>query len=173
MADAQRASVRIFFITVVLVLIGLVGLGIFYLASSGENIGEGESEREDVMVNDEAETLERIDEGDLVLTEYTVERSAKVVEGSVLNNTNQPFVNVQVAFELLDADRALLAVVRDTASEVGPGESWYFRVSYPPDVSVAHADLAELTGYQKEVIGRQADPTYEQNEPDYEQGPEN
>ena len=95
---------------------------------------------------------------------YTLKPAGNVVEGSVMNNTDQPYVNVQVAFDLLSADSTRLATVRDTASEVGPGGSWYFRAAYPPDVSPTSARNTEVSGEQREVTDRQADPAYEQNE---------
>ena len=166
MADAQKASINVFFVTAALVLVGLIGIGVLYLSGPRENIDEGETTPDStggIRTSDEAATLDTLRQG-LVLSEYTLKPAGNVVEGSVMNNTNQPFVNVQVAFDLLSADSTLLATTRDTASEVGPGGSWYFRAVYPPDVAPASARNAEVSGTQKEVTGQQTDPTYDQNE---------
>lgn len=168
MADVQKASTKVFFITAALVLVGLIGIGVLYLAGPREDIDEDAAMRDpdSVRTSEEAVTLDTLRRG-LVLSEYTLKPGGNVVEGSVMNNTDQPFVNVQVAFDLLSADSALLATTRDTASLLEPGGSWYFRAVYPPDVAPANARVADVSGTQKEVSGIQTDPVYE--DPPYEQ----
>ena len=189
MADAQKISTNIFIISLAVGMLAFVGLGIFFLIAPRQELDAGDDEAgrtqaaqeevepgletegrlaprdgEEVLTGNEIRTLDTLRQG-LVLTDYVMNSRAKVVEGSVMNNTTQPFVNVQVAFDLFDADSTRLASIRDTTSEVGPGESWSFSVAYPPEISAAHATNTDVSGTQKDVVGFQADPTYEQNDP--------
>lgn len=164
MADAGKISVRVFFITLAVAFVALVGLGVFYLAGDREEVDNpgDEVEREEIA-NAETETVEREYEseaevieglrGELNLVNYQLERQRDVVTGSVMNNTSNPFVNVQVAFDLLGADSTRLASARDTTSEIEPGNTWQFSANVPPNTAAVYATLDTLRGEPRSPLG--------------------
>ncbi len=181
MADAGKTSVRIFFITLVAALLALVGLGVFYLVgprAEVDNPGD-EVEREEIA-NAETETVGREYEreaevidtlrGELNLLDHKLERSRDVVTGSVMNNTSNPFVNVQIAFDLLGADSTRLASARDTTSEIEPGNTWQFSANVPPNTAAVSARLDTLIGTPRNETGPESTRPPEYVEPETEGG---
>jgi hypothetical protein len=169
---------RVFLIAVVLFLLGFVGLAVFYLTGDTEPVYEFSAvdgpEAPDSIQNrigDDAYTLDDQPQR-LVLLDYTVDRERHAISGSVLNNTPQPHVSVQLAFDLYDAEDDLLETVGDTTGEVGPGATWRFSISYPPTISVADVKHRALRGTAKQIEGLRRDPTYPQNEPGAALSPE-
>lgn len=175
MADAGSISTKVFFVTLVVAFVALVGLGVFYLAGPGEEVDNpgDEVEREDIATTDneataitgaeeseealadyedEAELIEAL-RGELNLLNFELERQRDVVTGSVMNNTRYPFVNVQIAFDLLGTDSTRLATARDTTSEIEPGNTWRFSANVPPGTAAVYAVLDTLRAAPRLPLG--------------------
>lgn len=166
MADAQRISVNVFFATMVVATLAILGLGAYYLVGPrpyDDEAREGADRASIAGYESEAQVIDSLRaDGDLDLADYQFESGRNAVTGSVMNNTAQPFVRVEVIFDVYDADSARVAVARDTTSEVEPGNTWQFSASVPPNRSGAYATLREIKGAQKPVLESQGART-----PDY------
>ncbi len=92
----------------------------------------------------------------LEVTDFALDPGNRVIEGSVQNTANDAFVNVQVAFRLLNERGEGVATVRDTVPEVSPGETWVFRI--PIEATASSAELEDLTGGRRITTGRMDDP---------------
>lgn len=93
----------------------------------------------------------------LEMIDYKLDIGSRVVEGSVQNTANDPYVNVQVAFRLTDAQGNTAGTVRDTTSQINPGHTWVFRV--PATATATTAELDDLSGGRLNATPRLDDPT--------------
>jgi hypothetical protein len=158
MADAEEASVNVFLVAGVIALLAFVGLGLWFFFAPGKELDRAagafpeRTEVADIQDEEARDSLAR----KLVLTRYDLQQDPAVVSGSVLNNTGQPFVNVQVGFRLLDADGDSVSTVRDTTSIVEADDSWVFRISLPPGRRVTRVEATDLQGTPKAPLGPDA-----------------
>ena len=158
MADADKISIRVFFITGVLLLLAVIGLGLWYFFAPGREVDRaaGDAPRRTEVADIENEEARDSLARKLVLSQYDLERAPSVVSGSVVNNTGRPFVNVQVGFRLFDAQGNLVGTVRDTTPIVEADDSWHFRVGFQPGKSVARVEHYDLRGEPKAPLGPDA-----------------
>lgn len=140
--------IRVFFAAGLLTFVGL-GLW-FLLAPPGEpEVTTGEVLERAERAGAESEQVRDSLRRQLVLSRYDLERAPAIVSGTVVNNTDYPFVNVQVGFRLYDADSTRIGTVRDTAPIVEAGDVWNFSISLPPEQTAARAENYELQGEPK------------------------
>lgn len=154
MADTQRIAVRLFLIVMGVALLGLIGLGVLYLAGPQEQtVTSQENLDSAVTTGSEAQRMDTLREG-LHLANHQLDQGRDVVSGSVVNNSRkEAYVGVRIAFSLLDAKGKQVGTVSDTTSEVGPGETWRFNLALPADVKASQAELTKLTGGARPVKG--------------------
>jgi len=67
----------------------------------------------------------------LGLSGLTYSPQTRVITGRVRNYTEANYDNVAVTFDLLDASRAVVGQVRDSAAVVAPGGTWSFQIRVP------------------------------------------
>lgn len=159
MAEKGSGAIRVFFATVIVAALALVALGVYYLV--GERVPV-ESPDETVTAS-EAGLMEEYPNR-LVMIDYEYLPAQGSVSGSVLNNNPKPYVKVHVGFAVYDFDSTRVAVVRDTTSEIQPGNLWRFNIAVPSDAEVADVRQIELDGGIKDVTGPQKDPRGLENE---------
>lgn len=154
MADTQRITVRLFLIVVGVALLGLIGLGVLYLAGPREQtVTSRENLDSAVTTGAETQRMDTLRKG-LRLVNHQLDQGREVVSGSVVNNSRQEaYVGVRIAFALLDANGKQVGSVSDTTSEVGPGETWRFNLAIPAGVEAGQAELTKLTGGARPVKG--------------------
>jgi hypothetical protein len=92
----------------------------------------------------------------LEMIDFQLDPGSSVVEGSVQNTANDPYVNVQVAFRLTDAQGNTAGIVRDTTSQINPGHTWVFRI--PTTATATTAELDDLSGGRLNATPRLDDP---------------
>lgn len=155
MADAGETSVRVFFIIGVLVLLAVIGLGLWYFFAPRAELDRAAGDFPDRTEVSDIETPEVRDSlsRQLVLTRYDLERVPAAVSGSVVNNTGRPFVNVQVGFHLYDAQGNRIGTVRDTMPIIEADDFWNFQIGLRPEMNVARVEHFELQGTPKVPIG--------------------
>ena len=146
---------RVFLLTIALFAAVTVIGGVVFVASRGggdDTQDDAGSPRQDSVQARSGDNVERAlaDEtgAGLTLASYRYDPGARIIEGTVLNNTNFPHVNVRVGFSLVRSDSSVLGEARDTTSEVGPGESWEFRIPVTEDGVTA----ARFTGLQARAM---------------------
>lgn len=155
MADAGETSIKVFLTTGVVVLLGFIALGLWFLFAPGRELDQAAGDYPDRAEIADIENEEARDSlaRKLVLSRYDLERGPAVVSGTVVNNTGRPFVNVQVGFRLFDAQGNRMGTVRDTASLVEPDDSWNFRIGLPPEQNAARVEHYDLRGEPKAPLG--------------------
>lgn len=178
MADTKEISTQVFLIAGGLLLVAALALGFFYLFAPGDQVvaleerDEVEQPREGyeqglfsgvVTAGERGEVLDSL-RGSVVMLDYQYDRQAGEVSGSVLNNTRQPFVNIQIGFRLLDASEQVVGTVADTLGQIGPSATQRFNIVLPVDQAVTSVEPQLLTAQQRNVVGPQADPLYPQND---------
>ena len=127
-----------------------------------EDYAEGRYTGE-VSASERGDVIDSLSRG-LVLVNYSYDRQADEVSGSVMNNTRQPFVGVQLAFRLLDAQDDSIGAVRQVMGEIGPSATQRFVISIPREQPVTSVTPTELSATLKDVAGMQRDPNYPQND---------
>jgi hypothetical protein len=157
MSNLGDQAVQVFFVTAGIAFLAIIGLGVFYLVGPREPVTSGEQ----TVTAESGNRLEGMAE-ELVLNRYQYDPSAQAIEGSVINNTQQPYVNVQVGFTLLGIDSTRIGTVRDTTSELKPGATWAFRTPVSTEAAVEYVVDGSVTGGQKNVEGGQTNPPYPQ-----------
>ncbi len=98
------------------------------------------------------------------LAEYRFDPGTRRIEGSVMNSTNYPYVNVQVSFDLLQSDGSRIGEARDTARSIEPGGAWLFNIAIPENATISSVRPASLTGGRRGVVGPQSNPDVTQRE---------
>lgn len=105
-----------------------------------------------VETGDEVNTLALPDTG-LVVVDYMLDRQQERIAGSVMNNSSISFVNVQVAFQVFDAQGQMVGTVADTTSEVQPGDVWQFGIPLPPDEAISRVQPVNVQGAPRSLPG--------------------
>ena len=171
MSSSASSLPRLLQIAIVVFLLVVVGYGVYLLIGDRTEVysqqavdGRGAPDSIQNRIGDDTYVLDDQPRG-LVLLNYEVDRAGKVVMGSILNNTPEPLVSVEVTFDLYDAEDTMIETVGDTTSEVSPGAVWEFSAVYPPDISVARAERQVLRGSAKHIEGPLRNPDYPQNDP--------
>ncbi len=162
--STPNKGIRIAFLAVIAVF-AIVTVVTFALMGGGAE--DTDPTPDDAALRDSAQTA-RVDDNvyadptqggttGLEVTSFALDPSSRVIEGSVQNTANDAFVDVQVAFRLMNARGERITTVRDTVPEVAPGETWVFRI--PTDAAASSAELADVTGGRRVATGRMDDPT--------------
>jgi hypothetical protein len=131
----------------------VIGWAVFALVGQRETI-DPEAAEDRIPTHDDA-TLEQL-EGRLEIVEYRYDEADRRIEGSVINETDYPVVNVQVEFLVRGLDGDSLTTVRDTTSELAPRETWLFRAEVPGDEAVSEVQPIRAQGAQMQVEGADA-----------------
>ncbi|HET6567267.1 MAG TPA: FxLYD domain-containing protein [Rhodothermales bacterium] len=92
-------------------------------------------------------------DSDLVLVGYALDKQTDRISGSVMNNADEGYVNVQVAFNLYDSGGRMVGTARDSTSEVQPGDVWTFGISVPQQQGVSRVELVGVSGTHRTMIG--------------------
>ncbi len=161
--STPNKGIRIAFLAAIAVF-AIVTVVTFVLIGGGAE--DTDATPDDAAMRDSAQTA-RIDDNvysatdqggtlGLEVTNFALDPGSRVIEGSVQNTANDAFVDVQVAFRLMNARGERIATVRDTVPEVSPGETWVFRIS--TDAAASSAELADLTGGRRVATDRMDDP---------------
>lgn len=155
-----EAGVKLWMVSIVVMLVAFVGLGIWYLAGPRGSINTGQSEENrDVSehnveqgvitgVYQSGEEIATLADypTTLLVTDYDLLLDEDLIEGSVMNNTADPVVNVQVEFALLDAAGNRIETVRDTTSEIDAGGTWRFNIVSTASKEATEAQFLNVTG---------------------------
>ena len=91
-------------------------------------------------------------QGQLVLLEYSLDSARTAVTGHVVNNSDQEYLSVQLAFDLMAADSSLLGSIRDTSGQLLAGEAWRFSLPVARRDSLAFVIPTELHGEPVAVV---------------------
>lgn len=146
-----------FFVAVAVALVAIAVVVYFILANRPDTgVVEG---RDRPVTSESAWTMEGMNE-DLVLVEFQYEPQQAQISGSVMNNTTAPYVGVEAVFDVLDEQGTSLEQVGGFTSQLGPGETWQFSISVPPELAASRVEPVALRGGQRDVTGPQRDPTY-------------
>jgi hypothetical protein len=151
--DRETNTFRILAIVVGIFVVLILAWAVFTLVGERDTVDPLAAD-DQIPTHDDA----RLDEfeGRLEVAEYRYESAARRVEGSVVNETDYPIVNVQVEFVVLGIEGDSLTAVRDTTSEVAPRETWQFSISVPGDEPVSDVRPVRVTGAQRQVEGAEA-----------------
>lgn len=82
----------------------------------------------------------------LAVLDYTILRGKEVITGTVLNNSDEPLVDIEIAFDLFYTDSSRVGTVAERTSELKPGDTWDFTIDLPADQFVAGAVPVSLNG---------------------------
>lgn len=153
MADRDTNTFRVLAAVVGVFVVLIVGYAVFTLVGPRDTV-DPQDAADRIPTHDDA-TLEEF-EGRLDVAEYRYDAAARRIEGSVVNETDYPFVNVQVEFIVLDLAGDSLTAARDTTSEVAPRETWQFAITIPDGEAVSDVRPVRVTGAQRQVEGPDA-----------------
>lgn len=92
-------------------------------------------------------------DSNLVLVGYALDKQTDRISGSVMNNADEDYVNVQVAFNLYDSSGRMVGTARDSTSEVQSGDVWTFGISVPQQEGVTRVELVGVSGTHRTMIG--------------------
>lgn len=150
--DTRNIVVKAWFVTAAVGLVLVIGLGLFYFIAPRERIDADPvgAAAADVLVAPTDTFGQDPFNGRLVLVNYDLRPADRALEGSVMNNGADPFVNVQVHFSLYDATGTSVGTTADTVNTVQPGDTWRFAITLPLDAPVARADFLGLTAFERE-----------------------
>ena len=149
MATSEIITFRILLSIGALAVLGFIGLGILYLIGPRATVeqepvlSKEAVYEEDVLRGRQSDMLEGAPE-ELILLPATVKRGEAAIEGSIMNNADRAYVNVQVWFELYAADSTRIGAAVDTTGMVEPGDTWRFHATLPEDVLVAEVGSARI-----------------------------
>jgi hypothetical protein len=149
-ADPDRNTFRILAGVVGVFVILIVAWAVFNLVGQRESV-DPQAAEDRIPTHDDA-TLDQL-EGRLEVVEYSFNEAMRRIEGSVMNETEYPVVNVQVEFVVLNLSGDSLTSVRDTTSEVAPRETWLFNIFVPGDEAVSTVRPVRVTGAQRQTTG--------------------
>ena len=139
----SEGAVKVWFAAVVITLLLFVGIGIFYFVSPRAGL-EGDSANDEVLAPEGGLGEAAADPSLVRVNNFLLEPAQREIEGSVVNGDDVPYVNVQVRFALFNSLGEEVGIVADTASVVGPGDTWLFRITLPADAAAVRAELEEL-----------------------------
>jgi hypothetical protein len=172
-SDSPNKSIRIAFLAAVAIFALVTAVTFFLIGGTAE---DDDPTPDDALAWDSTHTVRAgqnayaaaDQEGALGLEmiEYALDPASGVVEGSVQNTAEDPYVNVQVGFELQDASGSSVGMVRDTVPEIAPGGSWLFRIAVT-QANASSASLVDLTGGRRDATGRMVDPYVTPSEDGY------
>lgn len=100
----------------------------------------------------EVNTLATSDTG-LVLVDYMLDRQQERIAGSVMNNSSEAYVNVQVSFNTFDVEGQMVGTARDSTSEVQPGDVWQFGIPLEPGSDVSRVEPVGVQGTLRNMTG--------------------
>lgn len=153
MADPDRNTFRILAGVVGVFVVLILAWAVFNLVGQRDSI-DPQAAEDRIPTHDDA-TLDEF-EGRLDIAEFSFNEASRQIEGSVVNETEFPVVNVQVEFVVMDLNGDSLTAVRDTTSEVAPRETWQFSISVPGDEPVSEVRPGRVSGAQRQTTGPDA-----------------
>ena len=79
---------------------------------------------------------------------YDSNNKAYVIEGTITNNTNKEFDDVEIEYYLYDVNNVILSTARAYIEEIKPNEKWVFRAMSDDDIKqISNYKLIKIIEY--------------------------
>src|SRR5690625_4018046 len=117
-----------------IMLIMILAYGLMTLVAPRASVDPDSNERTQRM--DDSIRIDTTVAPDLRPVEYEFASASRQLQGSVMNDSERWYGNVQVEFVYLDVDGDSAGVVRDTTRELAAGETWHFDIYVDEDEGV-------------------------------------
>lgn len=127
MAQRDRKTYYLFATLMGIMLIVIVGYGVTTFISPRDSADQTADERAE-RPTAQTLTLDESSPSDLRILEYAFDPASRQLQGSVMNDSERWYVNIQVEFVYLDVDGDSAGTVRDTTRELAAGETWRFDI---------------------------------------------
>jgi len=150
-AQRDRKTYYLFAILMGIMLIVILAYGLMTLFAPRDSVDPTSDDRAQRM--DDSIRVDTTLTTDLRLVEYEFDSASRQLQGSVMNDSERWYVNVQVEFVYLDVDGDSAGVVRDTTRELAAGETWHFDIYVDEDEGVGEVLPGRVQGALRQMEG--------------------